>query len=461
VDHEVLGHGDGPEKRYRAFRRILRGVSRVVIGNRSAAFAPVQDLRLAILVDGDDDLLVEPRAPYPHIRAVLQARSATEHCALLLLSSSLGTEVAMLARTGYLHLLEPVPQPPHEVRPQIRLMDEYLRSREGPSGSSRMPREALAVIRRGLEHGPVLVQVPRSGYLPAVACTFCGTRCRCPTCAAALVMDGGGGILHCPVCGKREDGYRCPECHRTHLRALVIGAGRTAEELGRAFPEADLVVAGGAQGPLADAQVPSRGIVVATPGAEPAYPGGSAGSDGTVDGDAPAEDPGFAAAVLLDADALPARAAYDADVEAVRRWRNAIALVRPARLGGEVLVVGTATLPAIRDLVAHRSGAFVERVLADRELLGLPPFTRVCELVGDRAAVRDYLSATSLPDGVEVFGPVDLPTDEDRITTRAVLRLPIGRSRELADAIRAGIAARTARKAPGSLRARLDPPDVF
>src|SRR5690625_7750667 len=71
-------------------------------------------------------------------------------------------------------------------------------------------------------------------------------------------------------------------------------------------------IAGGAPGPLDDAEVPERGIVVTTPGAEPA-PGSR-----------------YAAALLLDADAMLGRAAFDADVEAVRRWRNAIALVRSA-----------------------------------------------------------------------------------------------------------------------------------
>lgn len=443
IAHEVLASADGPEKRYRAFRRILRGASRVVIGNRSAAFAPVADLALAICLDPADDLLVEPRAPYPHLRTILQSRSAQERCALLLVSRSLDPQTLFLAETGYLHLLPPVPAPLTAVRPHIEAMDEYLREREGPSGRSRMPQQAMRVLREGMAHGPVLVQVPRSGYVPAVACTFCGTRCRCPQCAAPLVLRGRGGGLQCTVCGRREDAYRCPECSRTQVRALVIGSARTAEELRRAFPDAPFRVAGGAQGPVADDDVPDGAIVVATPGAEPA----------------PAQ--GFAAALLLDADAMLARAAFDADVEAVRRWSNAIALVRPQAEGGRVLVVGTATLPAIRDLVAHRSRVFLDRVMEDRRALDLPPISKVAEVVGDRPAVRSFLGQTALPDGTDVFGPVDVPEEDDRIRSRAVLRLPAERARELADALRAGIASRSAHKDPGSLRVRLDPPDVF
>src|SRR5699024_2540301 len=178
-----------------------------------------------------------------------------------------------------------------------------------------------------------------------------------------------------------------------------------------------LKVAGGAHGALEDDAVPDSAIIVATPGAEPAPQGR------------------YAACLLLDADALLGRAAFDADVEAVRRWRNAIALVRSADDGGEVLV--------------------------DRHELVVPPFSRVAEIVGDREACRTVLETTELPDGTEVFGPVDLEGADAAGRARAVVRLDPARSRELADALRAGVAARSARKAKGSLRVRLDPPDVF
>ena len=443
IAHEVLAGTEGPEKRYRTFRRILRGATRVVLGSRSAAFAPVQDLALVICWDEADDLLEEPRAPYPHTRTVLQCRSAEERCALLFLAASESVTMRALTDAGYLARLDPVPAPVTAVRPRIVAMDQYLRDREGPSGRSRLPQEAMRVLRNGLQGGPVLVQVPRTGYAPAIACTFCGTRARCPECAAPLSQRGRNGPLHCTVCGRREDGYRCPECDRTHVRAMVIGSTRTAEELHRAFPDAPLKVAGGAHGPLEDEAVPEHGIVVATPGAEPAPPGR------------------YSACLLLDADAMLGRAAFDADVEAVRRWRGAISLVRTAEEGGEVLVVGTSTLPAIRDLVAHRSALFLDRVLEDRRELDLPPFRRVAEVVGEREACRGFLETTELPDGTEVFGPVELEGPDQAGRARAVLRIEPRRSRELAAALRSGVAARSARKDRGSLRVRLDPPDVF
>ena len=114
----------------------------------------------------------------------------------------------------------------------------------------------------------------------------------------------------------------------------------------------------------------------------------------------------------------------------MRRWRGAIALVRSADEGGEVLVVGTSTLPAIRDLVAHRSTFFLDRVLEDRRELDLPPFRRVAEIVGDREACRAFLEAVELPDGTDVFGPVDLEGPDAAGRARAVVRIEPARSRD-------------------------------
>src|SRR5690625_6881840 len=132
------------------------------------------------------------------------------------------------------------------------------------------------------------------------------------------------------------------------------------------------------------------------------------------------------------------RVACDADVEAVRCWRSAIALGRSADEGGEVLVVGTSTLPAIRELVAHRSSVFLDRVLADRQELDLPPFTRVAEVTGDKEACHSFLETTQLPDATEVLGPVDLDGPEPDVRARAVLRIAPRRPRELADALQIG-----------------------
>ena len=79
--HVVLTAEPGPAERYRRWLRVRRGQVRAVLGTRAAMFAPVQDLGLAVVWDDGDDLHAEPRAPYPHVRAVLALRSTTEGAA--------------------------------------------------------------------------------------------------------------------------------------------------------------------------------------------------------------------------------------------------------------------------------------------------------------------------------------------------------------------------------------------
>ena len=199
--------------------------------------------------------------------------------------------------------------------PQVRAAggDAEL-ARDEAARSARLPGLALRTARPGWPAGPVLFQVPRRGYLPGLACDLPGPG-RCAQCGGPLSLPGAGAAPRCAWCGQADAGRRCPRCGQAGLRALVIGAGRTAEELGRAFP-------GSRCGPRAAPNHPrgagAPAVVVATPGAEPRAAGG------------------YAAALLLDGWALLGRPSLRAAEEALRRWLNAAALVRPAprRQGG-------------------------------------------------------------------------------------------------------------------------------
>lgn len=438
-----LTSSEGPEKRYRTFLRILSGEHRVVVGTRSAAFAPVANLGLILMWDEADDLFEEPRAPYPHARTVVLARSHIERVPVLFLTPSRSVQLTQWARDGVLVELEPAPAPHALTHPRIELMDEHLREREGASGYSRLPQRAYRLIREGLTRGPVLVQVPRSGYVPALVCTFCGTRATCTACHAALVVRGRGQALVCPVCGLTHGAFRCAECDRTQVRPVVSGSARTADDLKRAFGDVEFHVSGGAGGIVPDEDVDGPCVVVATPGAEPLPAGG------------------YAACAVLDADGTLARAAFDADVEAVRRWSHAIAATRPFSDGGQVLVVGTAHAPAIRSLVVPRGRAFIDTVLEQRAELLFPPLSKVVEARGDKAAVAGFLDVLELPGMAGVLGPLDDVWDGEKPVTRAVLRIAAPGAQQLVEAVRAALMVRSAKKLPGQLRVQVDPPHIF
>src|SRR5690625_2186998 len=236
LEHVVLTAEQGRAARYRRFLLALTGQTRVVIGTRSAAFAPVGQLGLVVCWDDGDDLHVEPRAPYPHIREVLALRANLTGAAALFGGFARTPEAQLLVRDGWARALQ-APRPVvREHTPRVQAPSDVDLDREGPAGRARVPGAAIRLLRAALADGPVLVQVPRAGYVPVVACAQCRTPARCSHCHGPLALDRGGSGARCSWCARTQLDWHCPECEHTGLRAVRVGSQRTAEELGRAFP---------------------------------------------------------------------------------------------------------------------------------------------------------------------------------------------------------------------------------
>ena len=453
--HVSLAAGLGPAERYRRWLAIERGQVRVAAGTRSAMFAPVAGLRLVVIWDDGDDLHAEPRAPYPHVREVLALRAHRLGAAALLGGFARTAEVTQLVAGGWAATLAASRDTVRRYAPRIAAAgDDAELARDEAARSARMPGLALRTAREGLASGPVLFQVPRRGYVVAVACEACGERARCPRCGGPLSLPAAGSAAVCGWCGQAADA-RCPACGQARLRALVVGARRTAEELGRAFPAARVRTSGGNEVVVEVDGAPA--VVVATPGAEPRAAGG------------------YAAAILLDGWALLGRASLRAAEEALRRWLNAAALVRSGPEGGRVVVVADGALSPVQALVRWDPVTHAERELAERAELRFPPAVRVAALTGTKDAVRDVLDAADLPPGAEVLGPVPVvggvlrpepgePGSEPREppeTVRGLVRVARPEGTALAVALRAAQAFRSARKDAGPVRLQLDPGELL
>jgi primosomal protein N' (replication factor Y) len=432
----------GPAARYRAFLAVLRGRTRVVVGTRAAAFAPVADLGLVVLWDDGDDQHAEPRAPYPHAREVLALRAELEGAAMLLGGLSWTAEGAALVASGWARSLEPDRSTRRRWWPRITLAGDG--DGDPLAAAARIPAAAWRVAHDALPRGPVLVHVPRAGYLPAVACATCRRPARCPACSGPLQLPRSSGEgPGCVWCGRVWPVWTCPHCEGRRMRALAVGVDRTAEELGRAFPGAAVVVS------RADRELPAvpaeNALVLATSGVEPFAPAG------------------YAAALLLDGDTLLARPDLRAAEEALRRWRSATALVRPAADGGVVVLVADPAAAPVQALVRGDPAGHAERDLAERAALQLPPAASVAAVTGEPSAVTRFVQALELPEGAGVLGPVPVavrrgPVEEE--LTRYLIRAEPARRLELAAALRAGLALRSARREPGVVRVRVDPRDI-
>jgi primosomal protein N' (replication factor Y) (superfamily II helicase) len=440
LGHVTLTADLGPAERYRRWLAVSRGVVTTVAGTRAAMFAPVADLGLVVLWDDGDDLHAEPRAPYPHAREVLALRAHRTKGAALIGGFARTAELTQLVAGDWARPLGPDLRQLRRAQPRIgaawgSVTDDTELARDAAALSARLPSLALRTAReavRGEGAGPVLVQVPRRGYLAAFACDRCRAQARCQVCRGPLRISGSREVPDCTWCGALAASWTCPNCSGTTVRALVTGAARTAEELGRAFPGIPVRTSGGSQ---VLATVPDEpALVIATPGAEPFT------------------EAGYTAALLLDGWALLGRPSLRAAEETLRRWLNAAALVRAA---APVVVLAEAGLPAVQALIAWNPVTFAERELAERAELGFPPAVRMAEVSGAPDAVADFLLSAGLPAGAEVLGPV--PAAEDR--ERALIRIERGHGPELARALHAAQAGRSARKEV-AVRVQLDPAEV-
>ena len=376
---------DGPTPRYRNFLKLLHGQVRVAVGTRSAAYAPVQDLGLVCLWDDGDESHSEPRAPYQHAREVLLLRSELQGCGLLIASASRSVEAQRLVDSGWAQSLSADRRAVRQLAPRVlHSADTYHTDREPLTHQVRIPPVAWRAARDGLQRGPVLIQVARTGFSPALACQDCREPARCRHCAGPLAQSGRSSTVACRWCGRPDHAWRCPTCSGGRLRSTVSGAARTAEELGRAFPGAVVVSSSGDH--ILDAVDDSPRVVVATPGAEPVAASG------------------YAAVVLLDGNALLGRESLRAMESTLQRWFNAAVLARPASSGGVVVVTADDDVAA-GHLVRWDPAGAAARELALRTELGLPPAVRYAALTGSLEALAAFLEGLDLPPSCRVVGP--------------------------------------------------------
>lgn len=448
----TLAAGLGPSARYRRWLSVLRGQGRLVIGTRSAVFAPVERVGLVIVWDDGDDSLAEPRAPYPHARDVAMLRAHQLRCAFLIGGYARTAESQALVASGWAHDIVAVRSVVRSCAPRVVAIDDtgYADERDPAARTARVPSMALNAARTALQRGaPVLVQVPRRGYVPSVACARCRTVARCRHCTGPLALaERGAEGATCRWCGRMDVVLRCRRCGAGEVRAVVIGARRTAEELGRAFPGFPVVTsAGDAVRREIDA---GPALVVATPGAEPQSPDG------------------YGAALLLDSWALLGRQDLRAAEDTLRRWMSAAAMVQSGAAGGVVAVVAESVIPTVQALIKWDPVGHAEAELAARTEVGLPPAVHIAAIDGAGVAVAALIEQAGLPAEAELLGPVDLPAGVRRPAgsvpgdqaVRMLIRVRRDEGLALAAVLRQAISVRSARHDDDAVRVQIDPVHV-
>lgn len=402
--------------RYRGFLRTLEDAPCIVVGNRSAVYAPVRAGLVAIWDDGDP-LYSEPLAPYVHTRDAMLIRQEQEGSAVLFAGHTRTSDVERLVQHGWLQ----------DVHAERRVLPRVVLSspQEMEQPAQRVHSGAYAAARRATEDGPVLVQVSRPGFSPTLVCAECRAPARCAHCGGPLGASHRGAVPVCGWCGRSARAWHCPSCSSTQLRLASSGSERTADELGRAFPGIRVIVADGAHPVETVSAKPA--LVVATRGAEPIADGG------------------YRAVLLLDGPRMLQAPDLRVGESCLRWWSNAAALAAP---GAPIHLVGVDG-PVGRALATWTQPAYARSELESRAPLHLPPTTRVALVEGVPAAVAraiDALGELQLPSDA-VLGPVPIESDEGRV--RALVRFEYSAGTSVATRLRASVIAEAVKRRRG------------
>lgn len=234
VLHSRLATGE----RYDEWRRIQRGEADIVVGARSAVFAPLTRPGLIILDEEHEISYKQEETPRYQARDVAARRARTDGATLLLGSATPALETYYRTETGELELLRLTRRIDSRPLPSVELVD--LRQELAAGNRTIFSRRLTDAIGERLARGEQsLLFLNRRGYSTFLLCRDCGHVIKCPDCDVALTLHLGEGRLTCHYCGyTRRAPNVCPSCGSRHIRHFGTGTERVAEEARRLFPNA-------------------------------------------------------------------------------------------------------------------------------------------------------------------------------------------------------------------------------
>ncbi len=399
----VLHSGLTDTERLAAWRDAFSGHARVVIGTRSAVFAPVPDLGL-IVVDEEHDASFKQHegALRYSARDLAVVRAHHAGVPILLGSATPSLETLHNVAAGRYTRLRLLKRAASAQLPMLKLID--LRSATVHAG---MATPAVLAIKRHLaEDGQVLVFLNRRGYAPTLLCTGCGWVAPCQECDARLTVHQEAGRLRCHHCGADAPlPARCPVCGFA-VKAVGQGTERIEEALAASFPGVSIAR-------LDRDVVRKRGDIEAV--VERMSSGEARILVGTQMVTKGHDFPNVTLVVVLNAD----QGLFSTDFRAPERLAQTIVQVAGragrATRAGEVLIQSSfPEHPLLTNLLAHGYDGFATAALTERAQAAWPPFSRLAALRDSAKSAEAALSflsearklAVAPPRGVRLLGPV-------------------------------------------------------
>lgn len=402
---EALGAGavvrltadDDARDRSASFARALMGGPLVVVGTRSAVWAPLPDVGAFFLHDAGSEHLRERRSPYSSADVVASVRARAQGASVVCTGLVHAAECYVSGR-DVVSMAPDASTVVGEV-PRVQVTGDPT-DRDPGAGASPLPRGAVEVLRRASTKGPCLVVSPTRDASIVAWCASCGAEARCTSCGGAVRAVGVKRLAVCSGCGAK--GFACAECGCQKVVAVSRGVEEAAERVRLALPGLNVTARSGGR---SGGSFSAGDVVVATPGSFPAVPGG------------------YMATMLMHASKVWERVFDDADFSALRLVATLGDVTAPARRGGVLMVEsldGQGLVDGIASWCIHETGA---SLVGQRAELGMPPAVPalVCEQRFDARYVAEaarkiasdvvsaFASSVALGCGVtaECLGPME------------------------------------------------------
>ncbi len=376
------------EERYRNYLQAMHGEKCVVVGTRSAIFAPVNHLNAIIVHKESSFDHYEMRTPGWNSRSVALMRSKDEAVKLILTGFSPSIEASQLIDE-------------REVK--------YLNSKETvsvkaftPSEGALLPGRIFSEVKKALLVGPVLFIAPRKGYGNALLCAHCRNVALCE-CGGRLSVAAKLKAPSCVHCGKMFQGWKCSFCNRDKQYLAGRGIERAAEEISRAFPKFPVIISAGDV--IKDRIEHKPALVLATSGAQPEVEGG------------------YAAVVILDGMRFFSHTDLRTQERARELFLETSSLVSK---DGTVLLVIDDSHPIVSAIARWNVAPLLKRELSERTELHLPPSVFSVVLVMDQSigmqivnGLKKALVDGRIPQSSNIYGPTEISKGQVKIVVHA------------------------------------------
>lgn len=419
IKHIALDSALGKSEYLRNFLSARLGLNNIVIGTRSAVFAPVSQLASLIIYNEGSEHLYERRSPGWNARDVALLRGHTESLDIYCVGYSPSTDIARFIEEEWFEF--------KRTRNRVKVLTFPQVSGE------LIPSRAIPVIRKSLSEGPVLFLVPLKGYAQAIRCARCKTVSRCE-CGGAHEQIAPHSPITCHHCLTQVTRWKCVWCHHEQPSLSARGIERHQFEIGLLFPNTPTVISS-SDHQVSD--VSAKSIIISTPGMAPIVAGG------------------YSAVVILEGN----RFLNQPDMRSSERIREMyFSHASLVKSGAPVLLIQDEGNPISTALATWNPLIAISHDLQERKSLGLPPYVRTAMMTMETSEISRLKSALvtavneeRLPASTKVLGPIP---KEDK--SSLILTVDVAHGDELIHTIHEFMRRRSAaKKALPSLR--IDP----